>query len=671
MLLIFPLFCGGILLLQMYLRHRSITRAVVDTIIVMMAISVAIAEITSLFTGYNTVFVSIGWIVALTVASIWFVRCYRRLSIKMLSQFIVKDFLKRISWLEWLMLGAIAIMFVALIIKAFHLGPAYPVDSIQYHMTRALMYYKNQSIHNYAVSFGHHVFFAPFNGILISQIMILFGGKDVFSFLVQFAGLGMSIVAMYLIGKEFDLPRIWCLAAATFTCFVPLCVIQATTTQNDLILTGLCLVAVFYMIHVSKTVFQKAAGINKLYHWVLLGLSCGLCVLTKVNAGLILGVFVLVFSGYIIIKQGKKGFIRLLLVAFCAIIIPLGFWIRNAIILNGDFLALSYARYAPSQDMTPAAYGLLALENYATTFSYPTPTLNKLSSQIVETYAGFFGLNVNMSGVNRGDGVFSPRLCYTPDDCPYPVLSLTAPFVALLLLGMFLFSKKKNYIVLIYNVIAIITLLLTLFSLTYSSSSSRYLLTPFLFFVPTMMWLLHKISANRKWIAIGIASAIILLSIWNSVDAFKKDIFYLVPSADGTGAGKATISSPSLYTCYNDIMNHITENDYRTIGIYEPSALVPYSVLRGFADEKYTLKYAEINTDWTRDKLDTSYIPQALICSMSSGEFAPPEDNELKNAFAPDELTFRGAQYKRVLQPVMIFPYAKIDFYICYYALQQ
>ena len=597
-----------VLLLIIYIDVRkNVAHAVFDMLISLMAISVIIAEILSSFECWNNILISILY-ACISVALFLYIYKKRRF-IHLCEHHFSKT--------EYLLLSCVLLLLVYIFICGIVQEPVFPVDSILYHMIRSYMYAENQSIRCFSTSFGHMLFFGPLNSILIAQFRILTNGSDALSFLVQYSAYVLSAVTTYLICLKLGMKRVWALCGAAIALTIPLSALQATTTQNDLLVSALCLAAVCYIIEIS-TCLGKNCRV-KLIEWLLLGFSCGLAVLTKVNAGINLLLFIIAFSVYVMYKQHLKGLLFLVFTLCCALAVVGWFWVQNTLLLNGDFLALSYAKYvSASYDMNIASYSLLALENIGSTIAVPHTFLASFVQTIVYNYADLVNVDVNMPGIVRNTGsesvLYSTNQSVFYDTCPYPIISIAVIFSVVYFIIYFgkrrNSSQKKNKTVLIYSIISAMTLLLNTVLITFSTSSTRYLLGVYLLMIPTVVFMFSKLS-EKPAVGYTLFGVFIVADIIFLLYVLLKNVlkFYYNESE------KANKSTPELVDEWIEFTKQIQENDSYSIGLESNVVPAPFYVFLTDLDYRtHEVKY--LNPSYYMQD-QNGFIPDIIISTYS------------------------------------------------------
>ena len=145
-------------------------------------------------------------------------------------------------------------------------------DSMTYHMSRVEYWIQNKAIYFFKTNNPRQNILSPFSEFIILHFQIL-SSSDIFANLVQWISLIISMATVSLICKEFGLSQRLQLIAAFFICSLPIVLLQASSTKNDIVASTFILLFYYYQISL----------INKYSNAFIFfaGLSLGLGVLTK------------------------------------------------------------------------------------------------------------------------------------------------------------------------------------------------------------------------------------------------------------------------------------------------------------------------------------------------------------------------------------------------------
>ena len=144
------------------------------------------------------------------------------------------------------LLLAISFMLLITLVTAL-ISPPNNWDSMTYHMSRVEYWIQNKSIFFFKTNNPRQNVLAPFSEFLILHFQIL-SGSDIFANLVQWISLIISLTTVSSICKEFGLNRRLQIISAVFICSLPIVLLQASSTQNDIVASTFILLFYYYQI---------------------------------------------------------------------------------------------------------------------------------------------------------------------------------------------------------------------------------------------------------------------------------------------------------------------------------------------------------------------------------------------------------------------------------------
>jgi hypothetical protein len=166
----------------------------------------------------------------------------------------------------------------AILLLTFIQGILYPPnnwDSMTYHMARIASWISHRSLAHYPTHIIRQLYQPPFAEYVIMHVDVL-NRTDYFSNSVQFIFLLLSIISIVLIIENFGLSRRYKIIAIVLAVTIPEVILQAASTQND--------VVVSFFIITSWYFGLKTISDGQLKYFVALGITIGLCLLTKGTA---------------------------------------------------------------------------------------------------------------------------------------------------------------------------------------------------------------------------------------------------------------------------------------------------------------------------------------------------------------------------------------------------
>lgn len=172
-----------------------------------------------------------------------------------------------ITW-EWYCIGGILMLTFATAL----LYPPTTWDSMTYHMSRVMHWWQNHSILPYYTSIPRQVELSPFAELVILHQYVL-SESDILANLVQWVAFAGSIILSSAIARSIGGGYASQVGAAVFIATLPMGILQASSTQNDLVIAFWVLCIAFQYLAWRKSPSWSNA--------LLFGLMVGLAILTK------------------------------------------------------------------------------------------------------------------------------------------------------------------------------------------------------------------------------------------------------------------------------------------------------------------------------------------------------------------------------------------------------
>jgi hypothetical protein len=290
-------------------RRDSVLRAVVLTA----AFAVAWIEFTSAFDRLTPASLAIGWAGVLLVAAH---QCYRhRARVEPLLFFgagptarVGRVHAQRATAL--LTIGA-GVMGIGTLAVALIAAPG-TYDSLTYRLARVAHWEAAATVGPYATSIARQLHLAPGAEYLVAHLYLL-GGGDRWVNLVEWGAFVGCLVGVSLIAKELGARGVGQGLAAVFMGSLPMAVLQASSTQNDLVAALWVVATVVFGLRTLRGRSRSDA--------VLLALSLGLAAATKMTTV----VFLAPFGVAWLVAMLRRGAIRpaLLRVVMAAVAVGL------------------------------------------------------------------------------------------------------------------------------------------------------------------------------------------------------------------------------------------------------------------------------------------------------------------------------------------------------------
>ena len=260
------------------------------------------------------------------------------------------------------------ILFIAFIIAVLY--PPNNWDSMTYHLPRIEHWLQNKTLNHYYSANIRQLLSAPFAEIVILHLRAL-SGDDYLNNLVQWFSLLGSIIGILKIASHLGLNKKMQIVAALFFATVPMAILQASSTQTDLVETFciICLAERFFAWRKTGTFFES----------LNFGLALGLCILTKGTAYPIAFPFALCFA-IISIKNFKKHFVAACVAAILCLVLNFPHYTRNYVTFHNPIGMLD----GTVSDFSVKSFVVISFANINSNIFVPLPdkAINKLQRAI-------------------------------------------------------------------------------------------------------------------------------------------------------------------------------------------------------------------------------------------------------------------------------------------------
>ena len=173
------------------------------------------------------------------------------------------------------------LLFTALVLAVVNFELALNVaphnwDSMTYHLARMAYYLQHGNLSAYDANFYAQVIHPKNSTLLLLYTYLVSGRHENLTQLVQFVAYGVAIAALYGICRRLGRDRYSSLFAALVFALLIECLMQATTTQNDMLLTAFAAIVVYGLLGFRERSEQR--------YLLLAGLSAGIMLGVKASA---------------------------------------------------------------------------------------------------------------------------------------------------------------------------------------------------------------------------------------------------------------------------------------------------------------------------------------------------------------------------------------------------
>ncbi len=446
----------------------------------------AITELLSLFHQVNYKGIFFSWVLITSIN--FFFLFYNRKKIektfKKLQSTILNS-VKKIRKFDFLLSGLV----VGILILIFIQGVIYPPnnwDSMTYHLGRIVQWLSQNSVEHFPSHIFRQVYQPPFAEFVMMHFNVL-SNADFFANSVQFFFFLFSLFAIVLIVELFELSSVYKLYAIVLSVTIPEIILQASCTQNDVVVAFFVLNAVYFA--------AKSFKENRLIYFVLFGCAFGLGIFTKATAYIFLFPVLLLLISAVVFQIIKAKKIKLISFLIMAGVIALSI---NAAHFSRNYALSSSILGADKEESKMYTFEkhspMIFLSNFSKHVALhfgPYP-LNIIESKMLNKLHNLLHIDMNSSAYNFNNTHFSapPNIPNNEDDAPNSI-QIILIFFAVVTIG-FSVIKNKSFlkITTIYWLIFLAQLFFFCYNIKWSPWQTRIHSTLFLFAVPLICYVI-------------------------------------------------------------------------------------------------------------------------------------------------------------------------------------
>jgi hypothetical protein len=515
----------------------------------------------SVFYGINYVSLLVYWLtVALAaIVYLYFKRNKLKEFVASLGQDTAASF-KRLNLYEKILAGALFVLLVIIFIQ----GVAYPptnYDSMTYHLARITSWVGHGAVSYYPTDLTRQIYQPPFAEYIILHFNLL-NRADCFSASVQFCFLCFSLVAIGAIASCMGLNHRSQLFTVIVAATIPEVVLQASSTQNDVVEAFFILAAFYFVLKVISTSQRK--------DFLLLGLTSGLSLLTKGTGYVYLFPVLMVFGVIMLIRLFKTRNYSLLtnslLAVLLMVVINSGYYIRNYRLAH-NLLGIdkTEAKVYSNEQMNARLFVSALVKNAALhmemMFAKPVEIW---TDSTVHKFHRAIGIDVDNPAVNYRNMKFGLNADVTcEDNAPNPLHFMLILFA---FITMVVFWKKTRKVqpALLLLIVVVLQIILFCAYLKWQPWHSRLHTPVFLMCVPLIVYtfsLGNKLADARYIIAPILLAYALLVALHNDMRPVNAQMF------TGDRYKKYFVDKPDAYGEYAQIKNQLQHNNFKNIGL--------------------------------------------------------------------------------------------------------
>jgi len=244
-----PLLSLLLLCLILHKENHCLRHSVLSAALVWAVLPVAMTEVLSLFRSLTFSWVSGLW------GTVILILCFISLRFNKHAAVIGRLRVAKTSLMSGLLLLWMFLIVATVGLIAW-VAPPNTTDSMTYHMSRVAHWIQNQSVSHYPTNILRQLYLTPGSEFIITHFQILSGGDRLANFVQWFSMVG-SACGVSLIAKQLGAAARGQVLAGVVVTTVPMGILQASSTQNDYVVSFWLTCFVYFLILLkSKEVGQ-------------------------------------------------------------------------------------------------------------------------------------------------------------------------------------------------------------------------------------------------------------------------------------------------------------------------------------------------------------------------------------------------------------------------------
>jgi len=547
-------------LMSWFLRRRQgdgknceIREAFLCAVVVWPALAFAFTELLSLISALTSLWLALCWGSVDLVLLALCLRARCEIAFRPPAGFCAAA--KRLTRSEKALLVWIACCLAVTALIAL-VAPPNNYDSMTYHMSRVAHWCADRSVAFYPTNIQRQLYSNPLAEYMILQFYVLGGGSDRLANLVQWFSFAGCAVAVSLLARRLGADGFTQCAAAFLVLVTPIALLEATSTQNDLV-CALMTATTIYFLYRGKI--------------LLAGFSLGLAVLVKATAGLfILPFLLLVFFREIFHRRGvPRTIAKFAAIGAIAIALNAPHTLRNMRIFHNPFGERTQVSWIQSQTWAFRPFAANVIRNIGSELGTPMARVNAMEDRVVHAAAGALRLNLDDPRNTFYGEIFATGSMQGDEDTsanPLPVALFIAATVFLLFSRPWRGSEFAPFALLVWA-----GFLLFAWRLSWQPWITRLHL-PFLVLasVPTAM-LLSAIRARSRASAAVLVALVAFLSLQPLLHNWNRPFLILSPKPASVFVEPRTeqyfTRRPDLRACYKSTIQSLEAAPCQVVGI--------------------------------------------------------------------------------------------------------
>lgn len=391
---------------------------------------------------------------------------------------------------------------------------AYPnnYDAMTYHMPRVMHWLQNNNLNHFATHILRQIYCNPYAEYLILNLIVL-GESDKFANLAQYISMIFSLIGITSITKYLGGTAKTQLYSALIALTVPMGLIQATSAQNDYVVTFYTVSFVLSCLILIKNNLTKYENI---FYLTICGISLGIGILTKGTTYFFLFPFCVVLAIYCLYRYKFKSLLALLIIITIPIAINGPHMLRNYNTFNNFIAPADHIEdYYSVKHFSVSGFISSTLRNTGLHIQIPNKYIqNNLQNGIYKIHKW---MNYDINNPNTTIGghynypLFQLRCIEINDHYTGNTLELILIFISLC---MFLKPsfRKENKSFFIYSLLIISAFLLFCLFVKWQPFGTRLHLGLFILYSPTIAALIAYIEKLKMNVLLYLTLSLIIIN---------------------------------------------------------------------------------------------------------------------------------------------------------------
>ena len=560
----------------------------------------------------------------------------------------LRDFFGRIeslTALDFLYWAFLFVWFATLLVIALVAAPN-NYDSMTYHLPRVMHWAENHSVAFFPTQVTRQNGYPPFAEWTLLHMFLLTRSDRIFN-LLQLLSLAGSCVAVHEIAGLFSERRLVKRMAVVLAASTPMAILQATSTQNDLVVSFFFLCFLFFGLRMSTS---AASPSQQLENALFCGVALGLALLTKTTILLFAGIFSFWLGLRLIRSSGWRAFGPGVACAIVALLIVSGHSLRNLQLFEHPLGPRDDMLLFANERMNGAFFGSNVIRNAAIHLQTSTDNFNDFVVWAVWRIHEWIGLTPNTPEITLRDHSFSKLYDLRHEDFAgnFPQTVLMA--AALLVLP---FRRRRVSSLLPGLAICALTIIVA-FCLVFrwQPFHSRLELPLFLALCPLTTAVLFADAGTA--VAAGIAGFCVCHALPYVTDNYTRPLFGPRSIFVASRESQYFHGDAEQFQDFRTIVQLIKEGGYRSVGLVTGYGDYHYPIwpmLRRKTKRRIAL--FEVNVGNPSERLGSPPLPEAVVVTHPSAMKSLDVQGRRFDLiwsgtnialFAPDSLEATGAQ---------------------------